>query len=99
MSVDCDKLESIVFKGSNFVNAPFVLTDLPGLKKLEVCDTSFSNCPSIRLESGYHSIVSQIDLRSVSDIWIGPSSLSGCIRSDLETIILKSKGCFCIMQT
>ena len=51
MSVDCDKLESIVFKGSNFVNAPFALTNLPRLKKLEVCDTSFSNCPSIRMES------------------------------------------------
>ena len=74
------------------MNAPFVLTDLPGLKKLEVCDSSFSNCLSIRLESGYHSIVSQIDLRNVSDIWIGPLSLSGCIRSDSDTIILKSKG-------
>ena len=33
----------------------------------------------------------QLDLWNVSHIWIGPSALSGCVKLDSDTIVLKSK--------
>ena len=75
-NIECDGLESILFKGCNFVDSSLQLENLPKLRQLEVREESFSSCSTLRLESCFSSCLSE-DLPSLETVGLGRCAFAG----------------------